>query len=62
MFKLLRCTYRFTACEAEGEDLVELEKSNVLLMGPTGSGTFDAFVECLICVSLVLVYFLVFMD
>jgi ATP-dependent Clp protease ATP-binding subunit ClpX len=28
----------FSACEAEGEDLVELEKSNVLLMGPTGSG------------------------
>jgi ATP-dependent protease Clp ATPase subunit len=41
----LRCTYRFSACEAEGEeiDVVELEKSNVLLMGPTGSGAFDAF-------------------
>lgn len=26
--------------EGEEDDVVELEKSNVLLMGPTGSGTF----------------------
>ena len=32
-------------CDAEGEgnDAVELEKSNVLLMGPTGSGAFEAY-------------------
>lgn len=25
--------------KAENDDIVELEKSNVLMMGPTGSGT-----------------------
>lgn len=30
--------------EGEEEDGVELEKSNVLLMGPTGSGSFKFFI------------------
>ena len=29
--------------ENEDEDSVDLEKSNVLLMGPTGSGMFDKY-------------------
>lgn len=29
--------------ENDDNEIVELEKSNVLLMGPTGSGTIDFF-------------------
>lgn len=33
--------------EDEDDDLVELEKSNVLLIGPTGSG--QTFINILLC-------------
>lgn len=41
--KAARCICRLSVSDVEGEenDVVELEKSNVLLMGPTGSGAFE---------------------
>jgi len=43
MSKSLRFTCRFSPCDVEGEenDVVELEKSNALLMGPIGFGSFS---------------------
>ena len=43
MSNVTRCNFRLSLRDAvdEGND-IELEKSNVLLMGPTGSGAFES--------------------
>ena len=43
MCRFIGLSHGFSDIDGEEND-VELEKSNVLLMGPTGSGSFKTFV------------------